>query len=1229
MLHRLVALIRQADSVRRIASHLASGNSEQMVCGISGSQRTVLVAALFEEMQRLAGGVLPPGSGSILVLTHGRRAAEQWYEDLAQLVGPERLGLFLPLETLPHEDVTTSPELTGQRLDAMLRLLGLGSGPSVVIADVTAASERLVPARVLESFILRVGRGETWPLAEAARILAQGGYERRTRVEGPGQYSVRGDILDVFPLTRPSPVRIEWFDQVVESIREFDADSQRSTGSLEAVIIPPARELPLTAEALQRGRAAIAEEVARQARRLRAAGQADAARRLEERVEGQLERLAEHGYVEGLEQYKPLFYTDLPLLPDYLAGGLVVLDEPARLRERLGHAESEFAETFKGLLERGRVLPVEAGCFGWWDDLVASARRHLLLALSLLPRRLQELEPAAVHSVASRPAEPFHGNWELLAGELRRRQHERFRVLLALSTPSRAERAVELLRDEGVVALRASDLDGELKPGHVVVVASPLESGFELPELRLLVLTDAEVYGRERRPRRPKPPYEGGGVRLGDYLELREGDYVVHVNHGIGRYEGIRTMEVSGVRRDYLVVRYAGEDRLYVPTDQVQLLQKYIGSEDAPPRLNRLGGTEWARIKKRVRESVQEMAEGLLKLYAERQARPGTPFGPDTPWQREFEEAFPYEETPDQLRASQEVKADMERPRPMDRLLCGDVGYGKTEVAMRAAFKAVMQGKQVAVLVPTTILAQQHHRTFTERFEGYPVRIAMLSRFQSPAEQQAVLQGLKRGSVDIVIGTHRLLSRDVEFSDLGLVVVDEEQRFGVAQKERLKELRRTVDVLTMTATPIPRTLHMALSGVRDMSVIETPPEGRLPVRTYVVEYHDELVRDAIERELARGGQVYFVYNRVQAIDRMAAHIQQLVPRARIAVAHGQMEETRLEQVMLDFLRHEYDVLVCTTIIETGMDIANVNTLVVYDADRMGLAQLYQLRGRVGRSNRVAYAYFTFRKEKVLTEDAERRLAAIREFTELGSGFKIALRDLEIRGAGNILGPEQHGHIAAVGFELYCRLLEEAVRELKGERLQTPPEPSLDLAVDAYLPDGYVPDSTQKVEFYKRIAQAGSLQELDEIRNEMDDRFGDPPGAVRNLLAVARIRLRARQAGIGAISARRDEVTLKTWEGLRLPADRVARAVAPFRLRVGYRPASQVDTLWVRRSGMSDQELLALLEDLVGRLAEAASETAKPTASGHDGPGAGGRPSRSAPSAAVGAAGVGRPAGATV
>ncbi|MFO7265526.1 MAG: transcription-repair coupling factor [Bacillota bacterium] len=1110
--------------------------------------------------------------GPALVLTVDLGAAQRLVNELSSLL-PERDVLLFPArEVWPHEELQVPEDVVSARMAALERL-ALGE-PVLVVAPAQAVAEKLPPREVLTERLLTVSVGDVLDRDALAERLVREGYERVPMVERRGQFSVRGGLLDVFPTAAPAPYRIDFFDDEVDSIRCFDPETQRSTEEVNAVRIGPAREYPIVNDEAVLRR--IEEAAQRQAEALRRAGAAAGADNLLQRVRTHLDHLAGGRWVPGLDQYKPFFFARLETIVDYLGDeGLVIVDEPARTREQLQLTTREFAETQPDLLERGRALPEQAAIFADWEELAAAFRRRPAAFLAVLPQKVAGLEGVPEIAVKSRPAEMFHGKLDAFISYVRRRRREGWRIVVVTSTDLRAERVQEVLADEDVPAVRQDPGAAALEPGTVVVTSAELHVGCELPGEKLAVLTELEVFGQHKRRQRPSRR-AANAARLDD---LRPGDLVVHVNHGIGRYRGVETLVIDGAHRDYLLIEYAGDDKLYVPTDQVHLLQKYIGVEGQTPKLNRLGGNEWARAKQRVQQSVKELAQKLLKLYAEREALPGYAFSPDTVWQQEFEEAFPYEETPDQKRAIEEIKADMERPRPMDRLLCGDVGFGKTEVAMRAAFKAVMDARQVAVLVPTTILAQQHLRTFRERFARYPVRIEALSRFQSPAEQARVLKGLADGTVDIVIGTHRLLSKDVVFKDLGCVVIDEEQRFGVAQKERLKELKRNVDVLTLTATPIPRTLHMALVGIRDMSLIETPPEDRFPVRTYVCEYDEDLVREAILRELGREGQVYFVHNRVQDIDRVADRLRQLVPEARIAVAHGQMPEDLLEQVMLDFLNREIDVLVCSTIIETGMDIPNVNTLIVDEADRFGLAQLYQLRGRVGRSNRVAYAYFTYRKDKILTEDAEKRLQAIREFTELGSGFKIALRDLEIRGAGNLLGPEQHGFIASVGFELYCKLLEEAVREVKGEVKREAPDPVIDLNVDAYVSDDYVADPQQKVEIYKRVAGLRTAEEIQDFQEELEDRFGPVPPPVRNLLAVARIKVLARELGVEAVNGTKEEVVIRMLPGLVLPRETVLHLTRQFRGRIVL-SAARSAPIRIRRRGLGERDLLALLEQVL-------------------------------------------------
>jgi transcription-repair coupling factor (superfamily II helicase) len=773
----------------------------------------------------------------------------------------------------------------------------------------------------------------------------------------------------------------------------------------------------------------------------------------------------------------------------------------------------------------------------------------------------------------------FHGQMNVLKAEMDRWRKAGTQVMMLASGDERLDRMRRVLEDYGI--------------DEPTMAIGNLQSGFEMPSIHLAVITEGEMFSQKQRKARKQGRHVDNAERIKSYSELKVGDYVVHQNHGIGKYMGIGTLEVGGIHKDYMHVLYAGGDKLSVPIEQIDLIQKYVGSEDKEPKIYKLGGNEWTRVKSKVRSSVQDIADDLIKLYAERQSAPGFAFEKDSPEQQEFEDMFPYDETRDQIRAIEEIKKDMEQSRPMDRLLCGDVGYGKTEVAIRAAFKSAIEGKQVAVLVPTTILAQQHYETFRERFSGYPFNIQVLSRFRSRKEQNETIKGVRQGTVDIVIGTHRLLSQDLVFKDLGMLIVDEEQRFGVTHKEKLKKLKTNVDVLTLTATPIPRTLHMSMLGVRDLSVIETPPENRFPVQTYVVEHSQTLVREAIEREMARGGQVYYLYNRVQGIQEMAAEINALVPEAKVGVGHGQMSETELEKTILDFLDGEYDVLVSTSIIETGVDIPNVNTLIVHDADKMGLSQLYQLRGRVGRSNRIAYAYFTYQRDKVLTEVAEKRLQSIKEFTELGSGFKIAMRDLSIRGAGNLLGAEQHGFIASVGFDLYSQMLAEEINKRKvsvlGEEDQSNRNwsTSIDLGVDAYLPGDYIYDSIQKIEIYKKVAAVSTFDEASELEDELVDRFGDLPEAVRHLLAVARLKVYGRMYGIESMVQRDDNIVLKFHEGRQqaVQTAKLAEIGNRFERRVQFEQGTSMSAR-IKGKGLNDPQLLELLEQFLSALKEA-------------------------------------------
>jgi transcription-repair coupling factor (superfamily II helicase) len=1179
----IVDLLLDSAIFKDVLRRVEQGSSSTHISGLSGSQKSLFISGLFRHAR-----------STIFVVTATQQDAESLSGDIATLIGPERVFVFPAVDVMPYEETPMSADLSAARAKALAALAG--GMKCVVLAPARALGRRMVPVDLFGQAMFSIRVGEVRDLEALVRTLTRCGYEILGKVDGRGQASVRGGIIDVFPHDADRPVRIEFFGDEIESIRLFDPETQLSQEWLDEATIAPAREFLYDSGQLKRACTRIREELERVDGSVArspssAALMAHTRNQLRERVMHHLERFETGTYFDNDEQYLPFFYEERVTVADWAGDALFVVDEPIRLKEALAGYEADIRETYAALLEAAMVLPSQADLYMDAAEVGESVRRQQIVAMSLLARaadgdgsdRFEGILPAALDNIVAqtKQAEIFAGRLDDLIHEIKNFRKRQYRVVCVASTAERRARLAELFEEKGILPILNDRLQSVPEVGTVNLAEGELSSGFQCTDIKLLVLTEAEIYGRRKKRRRFAGVEEG--ARIASYTDLSPGDYVVHVNHGVGKYGGVQTLEVAGVQRDYLLVQYAGEDRVYVPTDQVALLQKYIGMEDSPPRLNKLGGTEWTRAKTRVRESVQDMAEDLLRLHAARESVKGYAFSPDTVWQQEFEDLFPYEETPDQWRSIVDVKHDMERPIPMDRLLCGDVGFGKTEVALRAAFKAAVDGKQVAVLVPTTILAQQHYATFSERFGGFPMEVAILSRFQSDAEQRRVIRGLKMGSVDVVVGTHRLLSQDVRFRDLGLVVVDEEQRFGVAQKERLKELRKEVDVLTLTATPIPRTLHMAMAGVRDMSLMETPPENRFPIRTYVVEKNESLVREVILREIDRNGQIYFVHNRVHDIEEVAARLSRLVPEASIGIAHGQMPEDRLEQVMLQFMAREFDILVCTVIIESGIDIPNVNTIIIDDAHNLGLAQLYQLRGRVGRTNRVAYAYLLFKRDAALSEIAEKRLAAIREFTSLGSGYKIAMRDLEIRGAGNILGPEQHGHIAAVGFEMYCRLLEETISELKGDRREPEPPPVvIDLTVDAYVPDSYVPDSRQKIEVYKKINGIESLEDASDLSKELIDRFGPLPLPVDNLIAIAALKVLARELGAVSIASERNGVVVRFADGVRYAYGDLMRIARPFTGRVAF-AAGKTQRLRVKTHGMLEREILHTLMNILSEM----------------------------------------------
>ena len=1152
------------EDFQTVLSGIAKGMREQMISGLAGSSRQILAAALMQELQR-----------PMLIVTHNMFAAQKIAEDLQECLSPEQVMLYPANELVAAEAAISSPETLAQRIDVLVRLSAGFRG--IVVVPFSGVRRYLPTQEAIAEARIPLTVGTSLPMDTFLTRMVELGYERVDRVESKGEMSVRGGIVDFFPLTEPHAYRVEWFDDEIDSIRTFDPVDQRSIDKLESYVVPLCKEV-LASSTRQNVAAQHAYDLME--RQLEKMTDRTAKDRLRSELGSEIEKLREQVYFSEIYKYISLLYPERQTIIDYMPEDtLLLMDEPTRLIETAKQLERDEAEWATHLLQNGKSLP--GFVLARDSDEILYHRPFQTLFLSLFLRQIPHTQPQNILNFVCRAMQNFHGQMNVLKAEMDRWKKAGANVIMLAGNAERMERMRRVLQDYSI------------EPP--MMVEGNLQTGFELPSVHLVIITEGEMFSQKQRKVRRLDKKIDNAERIKSYTELKVGDYVVHQNHGIGKYLGIGTLEIGGIHKDYLHIMYAAGDKLSVPIDQIDLIQKYVGSEDKEPKVYKLGGSEWTRVKNKVKASVKDIADDLVKLYADRQAADGFGFGDDTPYQQEFEAMFPYDETRDQLRAIEEIKKDMQIKRPMDRLLCGDVGYGKTEVAIRAAFKAAIEGKQVAVLVPTTILAQQHYETFRERFSGYPFNIQVLSRFRSRKEQNETMKGLKSGTVDVVIGTHRLLSQDIIFKDLGLLIVDEEQRFGVSHKEKLKRLKTNVDVLTLTATPIPRTLHMSMLGVRDLSVIETPPENRFPVQTYVVEYNMSLVREAIERELARGGQIYYLYNRVQGIYQMAELISELVPNARVAVGHGQMSEQELEKTILDFLDGESDVLVSTSIIETGVDIPNVNTLIVHDADKMGLSQLYQLRGRVGRSNRIAYAYFTYQRDKVLTEVAEKRLQSIKEFTELGSGFKIAMRDLSIRGAGNLLGAEQHGFIASVGFDLYSQMLADEIAKRKSEMYGDEAKPEkeittqIDLSMDAYLPSDYIYDSIQKIEIYKKVATARSVEETEDLRDELVDRFGDLPDAVHNLLAVARLKVYGGEYGIELISKRGEEITLRFDEQASKGIDRKIIDMLCLQFENRFKRATPQEShliVQLRGQGLSDEEKLALLERFLIQCKEA-------------------------------------------
>ena len=1048
------------------------------VSGISES-RVAPVAAYLSQKE----------SQSIIVVPTEVRA-KRLAEDLSFFVKekeiyvlPSEDHVFLRYEAKDHDQLI-------ERLK-VLKALRTGK-PAIVIAPVSAAVKKIIPHELFEENALHIRQGDELEIEQIRNRLARLGYERRGIVDGRGQYSIRGGIVDVYTPDGEYPYRIEFFDTEVDSIRTFQIETQRSVENLKEAEIYPAEQVLSGKDMFHKAASRIEKEYTSAAARAEKKNP-ETAEKLRTRRDQLCEYIENSANLQLLENYLHYFYDRTEYLWDYMKQGMIMIDDPDRIYEALDLRSKEFKEDFQVLLERGQVVPKDSILLSDRNDFYKIYQKEPVAVFTPFPKTVAGIDAfEAVYNLQSRQTLIFNGKMNVLESELKTYVKKGYRVTIVCSSKERMENLKEFAERIGL-------------EGKIAFARGSLTGGIDLPTEKICYISEKDIFASQKSARRKKK-YKDKGQKIQSFADMHKGDYVVHENHGIGKFLGIEQLTVQGEKKDYIQIRYAGDDMLYVPVEQMDIVQKYIGSDGAAPKLNKLSGGEWKATKAKAKAAIAVMAKDLIDLYAQRKMEKGYSFGQDTVWQQEFEASFPYEETADQLRAIEEIKADMEKPFSMDRLLCGDVGFGKTEVAARALFKCVADGKQAAVLVPTTILANQHYYTLRERFENFPFKVEVLSRFRTEAQQNEIISKLGKGQIDLIIGTHRLLSSDVKFKDLGLLVVDEEQRFGVEHKEKIKKLKKNVDVLTLSATPIPRTLNMSLTGIKDMSVIEEPPEERYPVQTYVLEQDEEMIREIIERELGRGGQVYVVFNRVRGIQKIAQNIEELVPEARVAVGHGQMHERALEDVMLSFINGETNVLVATTIIESGIDIPNANTMIILDSDRYGLSQLYQLRGRVGRSNRLAYAYLMYQKDKVLTEVAQKRLMAIREFTEFGAGFKVAMRDLELRGAGNLLGTEQSGHMMNIGYELYCKLVDDAVRALQGEVVnENREETSVEINLPAYIPDRYIEDESLKLQMYKKIATVHSYDDEDEIIDEMLDRFGDVPKETVYLVKISHIR----------------------------------------------------------------------------------------------------------------------------
>lgn len=1149
--------VRSDDNFKEIKKAIEDKKTPVNVWGITRGARPLIMEALRGD------------SKSAVLVTYDDSRAEKLYSDYRfydknVYIYPAKDALFYYADI--HGNATSR-----KRLEIVKRIIN--NERAVVILTIDALMDKIpdISETAVNSFALK--RDESYDFRELRGRLQNLGYNEVPVVEAAGEYSVRGGLIDIYPLTEDCPYRIEFWDDVIDSIRSFEVDSQRSIEEVDSLEITPASEYVLKEEVVQAGLRKMEEEYKKVAETFKKTFHSEQHGRITKTFNQIKDELSELSSATGIDSMVGYFYKNLVSFIDYFPEDtLFFIDEADRTGERARAYSNEFQMSMQGRLEGGYILPGQADVLYDYKHILAALSLRKTVILSDFIKRDMFFNEKEQIPFETRDIAPFNNSIEELIKDLNRWRGENKRVLIVSPSKTRANRFAENLVREDIPAIFSQSPNRELKEREVMITTGSLEEGFEVIDAGLVVIGENQIFTRSKDKKKKKlPKYHGDNIA--DLDEINVGDYVVHERHGIGVYKGIEKVETEGRLKDYITIDYADGGRLFIPVEQLSMIGKYSGKDSAKPRLSKLGGTEWEKTRTRVRNHVDDMADELINLYAERRVRKGHVYPPDTIWQNEFEELFPYDETEDQLKAIEDTKRDMESEKIMDRLVCGDVGFGKTEVAIRAAFKAVQDNMQVAYLVPTTLLAQQHFENFEKRMQGYPVNVRMLSRFCTPKEVKETLAGLSDGSVDVVIGTHRLLSKDVKYKRLGLLVIDEEQRFGVKHKEKIKELKSNVDVLTLTATPIPRTLHMSLVGIRDMSLLEEAPVDRRPIQTYVMEYDREIVKEAIKREVARGGQVYYVYNRVDDIDAVAADLRGFLPDVNIEFAHGKMHERELETIMHQFINKEIDVLVSTTIIETGLDIQNANTIIIHNAENFGLSQLYQLRGRVGRSDRSAYAFLMYRKDKMIKEVAEKRLKAIREFTDLGSGYKISLKDLEIRGAGNVLGSTQSGHMEEIGYDLYVKMLNSAIRKKMGEKIEDEFETAVDLPLDAFIPDDYVKNEFLKLEIYKRIAKVEDPEDADLIIEELKDRFGEIPKAVQRLINVALIRTKAHKASMTDVKYVDDEVRFLIKNGTEIRTDKIQKFLKKYKGKMRLIIAKQ-SGFALRMSKLIQDELIA-------------------------------------------------------